>query len=62
MTANSFPIQPSRMHGTDNNSLMRLYHRNREVSGRAGTQIERDNAARSARLIARELLVRGVRV
>jgi hypothetical protein len=62
MTADNFYLHPSRVHGTDTASLLRRYHRARHLAGRAGPQVERDDAARSARQIARELLGRGVRV
>jgi hypothetical protein len=62
MALENFALHASHLHGTDSNSLIRLYQRAHQVSARAATQIERDNAARSARAIARELLGRGVRV
>jgi len=62
MNSDSFPIPAARLHVTGSSALIAQYHRVRQVSGRGKTQTERDDAARSARLIARELLTRGVRV
>ncbi len=62
MTADHSYLHPSRVHGTDTAALVRLYHRTRQLAGRVGPQVERDDAARAAHRIARELLGRGVRV
>ena len=62
MASDNFHVHSSQIRVADSNTLVRLYRRAREASGRADTQLARDDAGRSAKQIARELLSRGVRV
>jgi hypothetical protein len=62
MASDNSHFHSSKVRGADSNTLVQQYRRAREASGRAGTQLGRDDAARSAKQIARELLGRGVRV
>jgi hypothetical protein len=62
MTANTLPADRPSIRGADTNTLFRLYDRARIAAHDADTQSARERAARSVRMIARELRAREIRV
>jgi hypothetical protein len=62
MTANTLPADRPSIRGADTNTLFRLYDRARIAARGADTQSARERAARSERMIARELRARDLRV
>jgi hypothetical protein len=62
MTAEALPADRPTIRGADTNTLFRLYDRAKVATREAGTQLDRERAARSVRLITRELRAREMRV
>jgi hypothetical protein len=62
MTANTLPADRPSIRGADTNTLFRLYDRAQIAARGADTQSARERAARSVRMIARELRARDLRV
>lgn len=62
MIAEPLPADRPSIRGADTNTLLRLYDRARLASRESMTRLDRDRAARSVRLITRELRVRDMRV
>jgi hypothetical protein len=61
MVAEVFPSDRPSIRGADTNTLLRLFDRAQVVAQAAATRLDRERAARSARLITRELRSRDVR-
>jgi hypothetical protein len=62
MIAEPLPADRPSIRGADTNTLLRLYDRARLAARESMTRLDRDRAARSVRLITRELRVRDMRV
>jgi hypothetical protein len=62
MIAEPLPADRPSIRGADTNTLLRLYDRARQAARESMTRLDRDRAARSVRLITRELRVRDMRV
>jgi len=62
MIAEVLPSDRPTIRGADTNTLFRLYDRARTVVRAAPTQMDRERAARSMRMITRELRARDMRV
>ena len=62
MTTEALPADRPTIRGADTNTLFRLYDRAQHVTRGGTTQTDRDRAARSMRMIVRELRARDVRV
>jgi hypothetical protein len=62
MIAEPLPADRPSIRGADTNTLFRLYDRAQQSVREAMTRLDRDRAARSVRLIARELRTREVRI
>jgi hypothetical protein len=62
MTAEPLPADRPAIRGADTNTLFRLYDRAQMVARGAATQTDRERAARSVRMITRELRSRDLRV
>ena len=62
MIAEPLPADRPSIRGADTNTLFRLYDRAKTIVHAAGTQTDRERAARSVRMIVRELRSRDVRV
>ena len=62
MIAEPLPADRPTIRGADTNTLFRLYDRARVVAHEAPTQTDRERAARSVRMITRELRARDVRL
>jgi hypothetical protein len=62
MIAEPLPSDRPSIRAADTNTLYRLYDRAQIAARAANTRLDRDRAARSARLITRELRSREIRV
>ncbi len=62
MIAEALPADRPSIRGADTNTLLRLYDRARQAARDSMTRLDRERAARSVRLITRELRVREARV
>jgi hypothetical protein len=62
MIAEPLPSDRPTIRGADTNTLFRLYDRAKVAARGAETQMDRDRAARSVRMITRELRARDLRV
>jgi hypothetical protein len=62
MIAEPLPSDRPTIRGADTNSLFRLIDRAKTVAHAAPTQMDRERALRSIRMITRELRARDVRV
>ena len=62
MIAEPLPADRPSIRGADTNTLLRLYDRARQAARESMTRLDLDRAARSVRLITRELRVRDMRV
>jgi hypothetical protein len=62
MVVDTLPSDRPSIRGADTNTLYRLYDRAQQTARGAATRLDRDRAARSVRLIARELRARELKV
>ncbi len=62
MIAETLPSDRPSIRAADTNTLFRLFDRAKVVAQAAATRLDRERAARSVRLITRELRSREVRV